>query len=284
MHSRALCKKILISSVAICVAFALTSTVAYAQGGYQPLTGIPGVDPQNANLIDYVNALFLLSIALGAMLAVIQIVIGGFTYMMTDVVTKRGDAHSRIQAALLGLGILLATFVVLWTINPQLTNLNVLGRAQSITLTGVPQQPGNGYAANQKVTVLAYSKESEHYHQCAKTGGTSVPIQPFSPKHKCLYGSMECPEGQEFVRPTTGEAGCQYKESALIKVSCSRSEIGDIAFDQYAIGCDTTGDWTESNGIGTCQFRRYEGVEDDIANDELYPGCTVSNMRTGGTF
>ena len=109
----------------------------YAEAQYQPLTGIPGVtDTNNITLVGYVNALFLLSIALGAMLAVVKIALAGFSYMMSDVVTKKDSAKEQIRGALIGLGILLATFVVLYTINPNLTNLDVLKGAKHITLPG----------------------------------------------------------------------------------------------------------------------------------------------------
>lgn len=94
---------------------------------YQPLTAIPGIDQSGGSgLADYINALFLLSIAIGGLLAVLKIAIGGFKYMMTDVITDKGDAKKDITGALLGLGILLAAVTILTTINKDLVNLDIL--------------------------------------------------------------------------------------------------------------------------------------------------------------
>lgn len=99
--------------------------LALAQTRYTPIVGIPGVDP-NSNFDSYINALYALSISIAALLAVIKIVIAGVKWMMTDVVTSKGDAKKDIQGALIGLLIVLGAVLILTVINPDLTRVNMV--------------------------------------------------------------------------------------------------------------------------------------------------------------
>jgi len=69
--------------------------------------------------------LFTISIALAGVLAVLMIVIGGLEYLLSEAFTSKADAIKRIQAALWGLIIILASVVILNTINPDLLNINL---------------------------------------------------------------------------------------------------------------------------------------------------------------
>lgn len=101
---------------------------------YQPLVGIPGVDNASSNFNQYINQLYFVSISIAALLAVIKIIIGGVKWMLTDVVTQKSDAKDDIRSALLGLLLIIAAVLILGTINPQLTNLNVLQDAPGVRL------------------------------------------------------------------------------------------------------------------------------------------------------
>ena len=102
---------------------------AFAQE-FQPLANLPALtdtagEGERLTLASYINTLFLLSISLGALLAVIKIALAGVTHMFSDIVPEKSKATADITGALLGLGILIATTVVLNTINPQLINLDI---------------------------------------------------------------------------------------------------------------------------------------------------------------
>lgn len=218
--------------LAVCL-FLAFFTLAFAQGEpYQPLTGIPGVDPDNLTLISYVNALFLLSIALGAMLAVIKIVVAGFKYMFTDVVPTKSDAKSDIYGALLGLGILLATFVVLWTINPQLINLDVLTGVQRVELTTNPNTTHNP-PPQERVTECKWAANGHQnrpaydacLQQCESTGGELGSL---------VFGVRECSYGDEvggYLRISCDEPDCadaieQCNEVGYTRADHDRSDEG----------------------------------------------------------
>lgn len=95
---------------------------------YQPLaTGIPGVTDKagTPTLVEYLNAIFTITITIAALIAVVRIVVAGFKYMMTDAWGSKEEAISTIQAVVIGLIVLLLTTVILKTINPDLLNLNI---------------------------------------------------------------------------------------------------------------------------------------------------------------
>jgi hypothetical protein len=122
----------------ICITLSFSVTVFAQAPEYQPVVQIPGLDPNNQDTNEYVNALYLLAISVGALLAVVKIIFGGVKYMLSDIVTDKGQGIKDIQGALLGLLIILATVIILNTINPNLTKINFLQNADplSITLSG----------------------------------------------------------------------------------------------------------------------------------------------------
>ena len=66
---------------------------------------------------------FILSMA--AVFAVVQIVIGGFQYALSEAMGSKQDARDRMTQAIIGLVLGLASFLILNTINPDLVNLGI---------------------------------------------------------------------------------------------------------------------------------------------------------------
>lgn len=86
---------------------------------YQSLISIPGTDANSFG--SYINALYLLSISVAAILAVIKIIIGGVKYMLSDIVTNKSDAKNEIKGAVLGLLLIISAVLILEVINPNIT-------------------------------------------------------------------------------------------------------------------------------------------------------------------
>lgn len=111
-------------------------TVANAQTNttemYQSIVSIPRIDPNTQSTEQYVNALYWLSITTAALLAIIKIIFGGVKYMLSDVVTDKGQGLKDIQGALLGLLIVLSAILILNTINRDLTTFSIFGNAPSL--------------------------------------------------------------------------------------------------------------------------------------------------------
>lgn len=98
-----------------------------APGDFVPLVKIPGLATgSGTTLVEYVNAIFGLVIAIAAMLAVLRIVTGGFKYMTSEAIGEKGDARQTIQGAAFGLILLLGSWLILFTVNPNILDLSAL--------------------------------------------------------------------------------------------------------------------------------------------------------------
>ncbi|MFM2339489.1 MAG: hypothetical protein RLZZ360_125 [Candidatus Parcubacteria bacterium] len=108
------------------LSFLTLPAIALAGGseGFVPLVGIPGLEGQ-PTFDDYIDALYALAISVAALIAVIQLIIGGAQYMMDDLITSKSAAKERIKNALIGLLIIIAAALILTTINSNLTSLTI---------------------------------------------------------------------------------------------------------------------------------------------------------------
>jgi hypothetical protein len=87
----------------------------------------------DASLATFVNVMFKAAIGIGAMLAVLQLARAGFLYMGSDMWHKKTEAKHLMTDAIVGLLILMAVWLVLNQINPQLLNLDVLKGIQPVS-------------------------------------------------------------------------------------------------------------------------------------------------------
>lgn len=93
---------------------------------YTPLEPLPGAPSGTySSLSVYLNYMFKILLSIGAMIAVVTLVLGGVTYMVSESLGTKSDARRRIQASLIGLLLLLVSWLVLYTINPNLTTFNL---------------------------------------------------------------------------------------------------------------------------------------------------------------
>jgi hypothetical protein len=106
---------------------------------FVPLVGIPYIEGEKvATFGDYVNAFYYASISIAAFLAVIRIIFAGVKYMLTDIVTQKGDAKRDIRAALFGLLIVVGAVLILNTINTNLTHIKLFSDAPVPSMVGDP--------------------------------------------------------------------------------------------------------------------------------------------------
>ncbi len=137
-------------SIFVVFLFLLFVSNASAQAPqYVPLVGIPNVPAGTNSIPTYINAIYLLTITLGSLYGVLRIAWAGVKYSLSDIVTDKETAKKDIKGVLLGLAILLIPFIVLRTINPNLTSLNILQSARQTNLN-VPSQGDPTVAAQQQ--------------------------------------------------------------------------------------------------------------------------------------
>jgi hypothetical protein len=103
----------------------LTFISAVAVVSLSPLAVLAQVEvPGGADAINvYISKLYTFGIGIGGILAVLMIVMGGIYYSVSGAVDKKSEGKDMITSALLGLLILLGSYVILQTVNPVLTTL-----------------------------------------------------------------------------------------------------------------------------------------------------------------
>lgn len=96
----------------------------FAQGELE--VKIPGLSNDLPVLPDYIKAVFNLSLTITGLIAFFVIISGGFRYLTAGAsISKMADARDRIASGILGLIIILSSYLILTTINPQLTILSL---------------------------------------------------------------------------------------------------------------------------------------------------------------
>lgn len=112
--------------IILLLAVSYTPYVATTQ--VQLETGLPGILgnqlPVGQELPSYIRYLFIFGLSLITIMALGRMIIGGITYVLAaGNAAKVEDAKDIIFQALLGFGILLVSYLLLRTINPDLVNL-----------------------------------------------------------------------------------------------------------------------------------------------------------------
>lgn len=95
---------------------------------YVPLEPLPGFDQSGTtDFSTFINSLFKIIIAVGAIIAVGMLVFSGVVYMVSGAVGTKSAALKRIRATLWGLLLLIASWLLLYTINPRLVGCESSG-------------------------------------------------------------------------------------------------------------------------------------------------------------
>lgn len=113
--------------------FFFSYDVLFAAKEYTPLVKIPGLEvtEEAPSVPDFINRVYIITIVLGSLLGVIKLALAGVKYSMSGVVTDKTEAKNDILGVLLGLVVLLAPWVVLNTIYPNLLNLDITKSIQN---------------------------------------------------------------------------------------------------------------------------------------------------------
>ena len=90
----------------------------------EPIAGVTKINTAT-NLATFFNFLFKVLIGLASLIAVLMITIAGIKYMTQEAFGAKSDAKEQIRNALTGVVLLGLVYIILYTINPDLLNLNV---------------------------------------------------------------------------------------------------------------------------------------------------------------
>lgn len=129
-----------------------------------PMVPIPGVRFSPATeeagiisvpfLAQYIAGIYRLSVGLGAILAAIMIVYGGFTYLLSASLPDVKEGKTIIQDAFIGLIVLLSSYLILKTINPALVEVSPIMVSRVMQENIAITDPFTGNEANDGTTVV----------------------------------------------------------------------------------------------------------------------------------
>ena len=89
-----------------------------------PLNG-PGGVTNSTTAKDYIPGIIRLTIMLAGAFAVIRIMWGGFQYISTDAFSGKSNAKGIITNALWGLVLAMSAYLILYTLNPKLVEIDL---------------------------------------------------------------------------------------------------------------------------------------------------------------
>ena len=114
----------------------------------EPLPGFSSDTVRSTEFASFAQQAIRLIIGLSAVLSVLMFTIGGFQYLTGETLQMKSDGRGRMTNAVIGLLLILCSYLILFTINPQLLNLDLNVRAPT-TVQGIL---GGGSGVGQSVT------------------------------------------------------------------------------------------------------------------------------------
>jgi hypothetical protein len=141
---------------------------------------------------EYVKYLFNLAIIIAGLIAFASLVYGGFSYLTSaGNPTAIGDAKDRITSGILGLIILLASFIILTTINPQLVNLKI-----------TPEQFQKGVILYDSASCLGSTNpQGEEGKNFLRVRRSLSSLEDFNDKTKSIYFYNSSDELEVYLYP-----------------------------------------------------------------------------------
>jgi hypothetical protein len=102
------------------------------------------------DLSAYVSKMFAFALSVGAIIAVVRLMWAGYLYMGADIVGNKAKAKEIFSNAIIGLLLLLAIWLILLKINPQLLNISILNSIKNSQSTGQQAPAGTQAQGNQQ--------------------------------------------------------------------------------------------------------------------------------------
>ena len=195
------------------------------KGGRVAITDLKGYDLGN-----YINTLFKLAVSILGVMAIIMIIVAGVQYMTVESIYGKSDAKQKIISAVSGLILALGIYTILWTINPQLLEVNFGSGITIVTLDvdGEAIMNKNGtYNDSSGKVISIQGKEIKYGETWPPIGSQLLPIRDSVAK---LGISVNNPECQKI-----GDKGCT---STYFDTNTQGKLISQLASLKAACDCD----------------------------------------------
>lgn len=188
-------KNTIIKIAIIVFVLVFSANLALAQYTYTPMEKIPGFEGDPTDFPHYILTITKFALWTISIAALLMIVIGGFWYMTSAGNTSRAETAKKIILdAVLGVLVALATWLLLFVINPDLVNVNIKLTPVSIP-SGTPGKkptppPATPYDGELSCTASQNLTETSTMLNCINskadaTSTTKGEIRTFEGSHKC---------------------------------------------------------------------------------------------------
>ncbi|KKU94496.1 MAG: hypothetical protein UY26_C0001G0048 [Candidatus Jorgensenbacteria bacterium GW2011_GWA1_48_13] len=226
------------------------------------------------NIADYIKNIYIYGVSIAGILAVGVIVFGAIYYAVSGGnPDKQRDAKSMITGALWGVALLLGSYLILNTINPQITTLSTLQQTKTCGSSEDPKTSGCVPEAPIIKPICGTSTSTDCIPAC-ETGQRACVIGEATSTGcvQCAYQVAQC--RQTAFRLLSGQdVACEagtYKE-VFLSGPYVVPDCGQIPPDSYAPGSPKNC----SKGVDDARFFNADGVnfEDGVARvAPYYPG------------
>jgi len=148
--------EIILFLIILIIGFLSFYSTSFAYTLLEPLG--KGIETVGTDMGSYLDRMFKLMIGMASALAILMIVIGGIQYISSFVPSAKENAKNRITAALLGLVLALASWLILYTINPDLLNFNLdVEKTTTAEDTNTGGSGGGGTVLTKPITIIKSS-------------------------------------------------------------------------------------------------------------------------------
>ena len=120
------------------VAYLIFSPMTALAVGYTLEMPVPGMPQTVSNPAQYIQYFFIFGLSLIGFLAVAALVVGGIMWMIGGSITSTEKAKNIIVGAVSGVVLLLCSYLLLYTIDPSLTNLT----PKKLDIVNIPKVQG----------------------------------------------------------------------------------------------------------------------------------------------
>lgn len=125
MKKKELQKRIMVIITSLVLLLSCTTTIYAIKYTELEPNAFPGVDTSNTqDLGAFLGQIFNFGIAIAVTLALVMIIWGGIIKMTTDSWSKTDEANKKIQNAVYGLVLALVSWLLLYTINPDMVTFD----------------------------------------------------------------------------------------------------------------------------------------------------------------
>jgi len=211
---------------------------------YTLLAPLPGFDTtfdtgKEGALADFLSKFFTLLVIIAGLLAVIMLVIAGIQYTLEESVFEKGEAKKRLTNAILGLLLVLGSYMILNTINPDLISLRFALKGVTITADdkeAVQAAKESGAFSDRKDYQLAGTYENPK---------PSAGVDDFVNKLKNGYKIEQIVVSASSASKTVQFIAKKGSDQATVTVAANIGAKGVSPFDTEVIGDYKTplGEW-----------------------------------------